>query len=165
MLSKEQILKSVNYDPLTGIFTRKTTSKYSLRNNGKEIKTTDKDGYIVFKINGKMFKAHRVAYFLIHGEWPNQVDHINRITSDNRAENIRCASQGQNNQNRKIAKNNTSGTVGVRLQKYGKWRAYIYHNKKSIYLGEYITFEEALSARMAAVKVMFTHASFPPAST
>lgn len=45
----------------------------------------DKDGYIVITIHRKLYKAGRLAWFYVHGRWPaGEIDHKNRIRSDNR---------------------------------------------------------------------------------
>ena len=49
----------------------------------------DKDGYLILKIKGKQFKAHRIAWLLNYGEFPKgEIDHINRCRTDNRIENL-----------------------------------------------------------------------------
>ena len=53
------------------------------------------------------------------------VDHINGNTLDNRLENLRLCNHQQNMYNRKTPKTNTSGHVGVSLNRVGNWRARI----------------------------------------
>jgi citrate synthase len=51
-------------------------------------------GYVVIKIDGKEYKAHRLAWLYVHGNHPeNQIDHANRNREDNRIKNIREATQ------------------------------------------------------------------------
>jgi hypothetical protein len=156
----------VRYDPTTGVFTRRSTSKWHARAEGREINTRDTDGYVVIRIDGVMYKAHRLAWMWMTGAMPAvTIDHANRQTADNRFINLREATTKQNNENRGRPKNNKSGIVGVRKMRYGKWRAYIYHNKQNLYLGEYDQQEHAIAARQQAVGRLFTHASAPPAAT
>lgn len=50
----------------------------------------DKDGYLIIKVKGKQFKAHRIVWFLHYGKFPlYEIDHINRNKLDNRIENLR----------------------------------------------------------------------------
>ena len=58
-------------------------------------------GYGRVKINGKSVLAHRLAWALHYGEWPDgAIDHINGIKTDNRLCNLRLATRAQNQQNR-----------------------------------------------------------------
>lgn len=54
----------------------------------------------------------------------DMTDHANGNTLDNRRENLRLATPGQNAHNRKTPVTNTTGYKGVRRYK-GKWCAYI----------------------------------------
>jgi hypothetical protein len=82
------------------------------------------------------------------------IDHINGNGLDNRKENLRICTNQENSFNHDISKNNTSGYTGVSLRKKsGKFRAYIHHNRKYNYLGDYITAEKAaLAYNAAAIK-------------
>jgi len=113
-----------------------------------------------------MYKAHRLAWMYVHGYMPvEQIDHINRVRNDNRISNLRLASQKQNNENKSLGRNNTSGVTGVTFQKnHGKWRAFIGHNNREIYLGEYDSFDEAFLVRKDAEAALYTHATTPPES-
>lgn len=62
-------------------------------------------GYVVVKVNGKKYRAHRVIWLWVYETWPTLgLDHINRVKSDNRMENLREVSQRENNQNRTLPK-------------------------------------------------------------
>lgn len=79
----------------------------------------DKDGYLIIKIKGRQFKAHRIVWFLCNGEFPNGViDHINRNRTDNRIENLRDVSQAENVKNTERKVNRDTGYVGIYLDKY-----------------------------------------------
>lgn len=83
-----------------------------------------------------------------------QVDHINHNKLDNRKENLRLATRGQNSQNRTKLSNNTSGYKGVSWHKYrNKWRSIIIYNKQYIYLGLFSNKKDAVTAyKHAAIK-------------
>lgn len=71
-------------------------------------------------------------------------DHINGNGLDNRKENLRACTNSQNQANRGMPINNTSGYKGVCWYKANrKWQAQIKINKKQIYLGRYSTKEQA----------------------
>lgn len=100
-------------------------------------------------IDGKNYLAHRLAWFYVYGEWPkNQIDHINRIKTDNRIFNLRDVDNSTNQHNNALRKHNTSGTTGVmNCKSRNCWGAQIYVNNKRIYLGIYKTKEDAILAR------------------
>lgn len=62
------------------------------------------------------------------------VDHINGDTLDNRKCNLRICTKGENNRNKKCAKNNNTGYKGVEI-KGGKYIAVIRSNRKLILIG------------------------------
>ena len=102
MITKEELLNNIEYNPETGKFFWKKTKQG--RNKDLSAGGKDKDGYIAICINGSQYKAHRLAWIIYHGFAPTeQIDHINKITSDNRICNLRLASQTENNCNQKIS--------------------------------------------------------------
>jgi len=60
-------------------------------------------------------KMHRAAWALFYGRWPTEIDHLNGNKTDNRIENLREVSRGENDQNRvwKWKPNATTGLPGV----------------------------------------------------
>lgn len=82
------------------------------------------------------------------------VDHINNTPLDNRRENLRLVRPIENNRNRRMNGNNTSGFRGVYwYTPYGKWVARINVVKKKIHLGYFTDKTEAAKAYdQAAVK-------------
>jgi len=111
---------------------------------GDEVGCDNGRGYLVTGINGKTYKVHRVIFLMHKGYLPKTLDHINGDRSDNRLENLRAVTRSQNQHNRKLNKNNTSGFKGVSWDTRRKtWRAYICLEGKRIYLGLFKTPEEA----------------------
>ena len=86
----ETLREVFSYDPETGALTWKVTQGPNAR-AGTPPGGLDYKGYIVFQLNGRNLKAHRVAWYMHHGADPGPllVDHINRNRSDNRAANLR----------------------------------------------------------------------------
>ena len=109
-------------------------------------------GYLRMKLNRKSYKAHRIAWLLTYGSWPvDQIDHINGNKKDNRLANLRNVSNRENSRNKKIYKNNTSGTIGVSFDKSKQgYVASIMINGKHKNLGVFKNKEEAIAARAAA---------------
>jgi hypothetical protein len=103
----------------------------------------DKNGYNIIGVNGKLIKRHRIIAScflgLDYNDPTQKIDHINRSTNDNRVENLRIVTNQQNGFNR--------GAKGYYFdKKRNKWVSKISLNKKTIYLGQYDTEEEAKQA-------------------
>ena len=82
------------------------------RKNGNG--SLDKDGYLIIKVKGKQFKAHRIVWLLHYGSFPkSEIDHINRIRTDNRIENLRESNRREQIANRDIKPNKDTGCIGV----------------------------------------------------
>ena len=145
-LTAARLREVMDYDPSTGIFTRRV-ARGPFR-AGQRAGTMSKKGYVSICIDGKIYKAHRLAILYVTGKWPNgDVDHRNRQKSDNREENLREATRQQNTQNLDVRVNNTSGCPGVGWHKAaGKWAARIGVANRRIHLGVFDTIEAAASA-------------------
>ena len=128
-------------------------------NVGDEVGCDNGRGYLVTRINDKVYRVHRVIFLMHKGYLPKTLDHVNGDRADNRIENLRAVTSSQNQYNRKLNKNNTSGYKGVYYhKKTAKFRARISHLNKNIYLGSYNTPEEADVAVRAAREKL--HGSF-----
>ena len=77
------------------------------------------------------------------------IDHRDGNGLNNTRNNLRKATQAQNNRNSRISKTNTSGFKGVSASGR-KWRAVIHMNDKQRYLGVFDTPEAAHDAYRAA---------------
>jgi len=160
-LTYERLHELLNYDPLTGVFTwKERINKDGKRNphNGKVAGSLHPSGYLYIRIDGKLYLAHRLAYFFVHGYMPeNEIDHKNQIKNDNEIKNLREASRICNMQNQKISTRNTSGITGVSWdKKRSKWEAQITKNNKQVNLGRFNNQLDAARARLAAEKEHFT---------
>ena len=104
------------------------------------------------RIHGLHFLAHRVAWALSYGHWPeNQIDHINGNPLDNRIGNLRDVSSSQNARNRRLSKANKSGVPGVFwLKDRNRWWAKIRHGGRNISLGRFACKDDAVRARKRA---------------
>lgn len=142
------------YEPETGkLFWRVTRSNRAVA--GTEAGTSDKDGYVNINTHGKVRKAHRIIWDMLHPEDTvkpdEQIDHINHVRNDNRPGNLRKVTSRGNRMNASLGERNTSSFVGVGWRSDRNcWRASITINRKQIALGCFDSFEEAVSARKAA---------------
>lgn len=142
-LTQEKLMSILDYDPLTGLFRwNKESCKRLVK--GAVAGTLD-NGYTMIGIDRKQYRAHRLAWVYVYGYMPTeQIDHINGLKTDNRIENLRLATHGQNCANRTLQSNNTSGYKGVCfIKSLGKWRARIGHDKRKIDIGFFETPEQA----------------------
>lgn len=118
---------------------------------GKEAGLIKSNGYRYVRAFGKDYQAHRVAWLLVRGEWPEQIDHRNRIRCDNRWPNLRDVTGLENHQNMSPYANNKSGTPGVHWCKtHRKWVAKITRLKRRRTLGHFIDIADAVRARLSA---------------
>ena len=104
-------------------------------------------GYARTSINGKIVRMHRL---LIGLENKFQIDHKNRVKLDNRILNLRESDHSINGFNKKIIKLGSSGVVGVRLTKQGKFSSRITKNNEEFYLGTFENKQDAINVRRKA---------------
>lgn len=141
-LTQQRLKELLDYDPETGLFTRKT--KVGGREIGSIAGSPNNEGYIVCRVDGARYKAHRLAFLFMTGKWPLSVDHINRSTGDNRWCNLRACDVARNNMNRNLQSNNSSGYRGVRWHKLTrKWVAAVGVSGKNKHLGYFDSKEAA----------------------
>lgn len=160
-LTREQVAERLNYDPDTGVFLWAISPCQRMK-AGDVAGGVNNEGYVNIEIKGRAYKAHRLAWLVVTGEWPRKhVDHINGRRDDNRFCNLREASRKENGQNRRLNKNNNSGHIGVYQNPNGTWRAQIKAGTQ-IYLGQFDTAEEAAAAYVEAKRRLHTFQPVAP---
>ena len=102
-------------------------------------------GYIQIQIGIKMYKVHRLIMMAFVGESDQQVDHINRIKTDNRFENLRYCTDSENQWNKESV-DNAKGYYWNR----NKWQSRIRINGKKKHLGCFDNEQEARQAYVDA---------------
>ena len=109
-------------------------------------------GYRQICIERKKHLIHRLIWCYHYGQMPTQIDHINGKRSDNRIENLRECTYGQNHGNKRMNRNNTSGFKGVFLDKRdGFWFVYVAHQ----YIGRSRSIKQAAAMYDKAAKKHF----------
>lgn len=112
------------------------------------------EGYIETTTNDNRFiSLHRLVMDAEEGE---VVDHKNHGSYDNRKRNLRKCSISQNQMNKKIQINNTSGVTGISwFPTRNTWVVRIGVNKKRIIIGYFKNFDDAIQARKQAEEKYF----------
>ena len=171
--SPDVLRQLLRYDPKTGLFLWKTRSKEFFNQpkggSGKSIEWNAAkwntryvgrpalikrhgNGYLCGSIFNRAALAHRVAWAIFYGEWPqNSIDHINGNKTDNRIANLRNVPHAGNMRNTKLHKTSSTGVVGVHWAKHmNKWSAEITYDGTKRHLGLFLEFDDAVNARRTA---------------
>lgn len=157
MITQEKLRNLLHYCPDTGLFTR-LISIVGIRRVGSIAGSVTHDGYITIGVDRSSYMAHRLAWFYTHGEWPNQIDHISGLKTDNRIINLRSVSSSENMKNKKIGSNNSSGVIGVSWVKArSMWKARISINGVNACLGLSVYKWDAICARKSAERIHGYH--------
>lgn len=123
-LTQKRLRELLDYAPDTGLFAWRTSRKGQPA-KGTIAGTVSGEGYLAVTIDYKTYLLHRLAWFYVHGVWPDdKLDHANGIRTDNRITNIRECNQQENARNRKTNKGSISGVSGVTWRR-GKWEVNI----------------------------------------
>ena len=141
----EDIREYLRYEDGKVYWTKKPSRKIRV---GAESKCISSNGYKIMQFKGKIYRVHRVVWFLVKDEQPPEMlDHINNNTLDNHIENLREVTPRQNSFNAKTSKLNKSGVKGVHWHKKNrKWVANISINNKTKNIGSFTELEEAEKA-------------------
>lgn len=98
-LKHSSLVEWLDYSAMTGEFRWRYPKGKS--GAGDVAGSETKFGYVVIGLCGASYFAHRLAWFYVHGVWPSiQIDHKNRIKTDNRIDNLRDVTAAINTQNR-----------------------------------------------------------------
>lgn len=109
------------------------------------------DGYHYVGFDYHELLAHRVIWLWKTGSWPTcQIDHEDRIRSNNKWKNLRQATNGQNGRN-SARINKATGIRGIDIRGK-KYRVRIHISGREVVVGRFISLEEAIKARQIASK-------------
>lgn len=172
MPSKEELDQVLKYDFETGEFRwrprplamfksgnsakRPRSAKHSCNQwnshfAGRPAASLKSDGYYYINHNNRAMLAHRVAYKIMTGNDPVEIDHIDGNRSNNKWSNLRNGTRSDNLRNLALRSTNTSGCHGVTFSKrQQKWTAHIW-------LGTFDSKEEAVAIRKHYEAVLGFH--------
>lgn len=147
----------LSYDPETGIF-RWLVNRPPNKTAGKEAGSPDDDGYLRIGIDRRRYRAHRLAWFYVHGVWPQmELDHKDTDRTNNRIANLREATRTVNQQNiRKSPAKASTLPMGVTMGTSAKnpYAAQISMGNRKVRIGSYASEQEAHEAYLAAKRQM-----------
>ena len=139
-MTQEELKQIISYNKYTGVITRLDRAN----SNG----SIDRYGYLIIKIKGKQYKAHRLAWLYEYGKFPDyNIDHINGIRDDNRIENLRSVSQSINAKERNFNKNKNTDEYGIYIDNATKNLIAKFTLKDGKQTLRFRTLEEAIEAR------------------
>lgn len=165
MLTQEALRSVLHYDPDTGVFTWR--AKIAQRQNvGDVAGFVCPEGYRRIKICRKQFKAHRLAWLYMTGELPPfEIDHRDRVRSNNVWTNLRKATHKQNQENRTTRRDSSSGFKGVLWSNRDQaWRTTICIGGRKRHIGTHGSLLEAVAQRIAAERKHCTHSPYREAA-
>lgn len=160
MITQNELKEELEYNPLNGEF-KWLHGKRGLRKGSIAGYLSPESGYIHVRLNKVLYRAHRLAWFYMTGEWSDDcMDHINHNRSDNRIDNLRCVSRSINQSNLSMNINNTSGITGVMWNKaLNKWHAQITTGGVKKHLGYHLDIKDAIESRQHAERMYGFHAN------
>ena len=153
-LTQKRLREVLSYDPCSGVFIwYDQYGKGKNQSSGSVAGHKNSKGYLCITVDGNIYKAHRLAWLYMTGEWPKEViDHKDTVKDNNKFDNLREATLSENAQNQiKPSRNNKSGRLGVTWdKKQEKWAATICINGKNRRLGRFHDPDVAHAAYLAA---------------
>lgn len=155
-LTADRLREILSYNPETGDFHCKVFRGANAQVGMKA--GCPEQGYVRIKIDGRLYRAHRLAWLYMTGKWPlYEIDHIDGTRANNRWVNLRDATKSQNLQNQKKAsKSSKTGILGVCKNGSG-FSAYIGLNGKQRYLGTFKTPEQAQEVYLMEKRAIHSH--------
>lgn len=160
-MTQEILHQYFNYDKNTGYLTWKVKYARKIVVGARAGSISPTHQHRVLRFMGELYAEHRVIWLYCNGVWPSgHIDHINHNEQDNRIENLRDVSQAENNMNNSKRRDNSSGIVGVWLNKLNSKKKYmseLHLQGKRVHYASHYTLEEAIAARKTAESVYGFH--------
>lgn len=132
LIDADRLKKIVHYDPETGEFTwlprtpdmfksgyrtaEGNCANWNARYAGTKAGAFDHYGRVQISVDDRLYKAHRLAWLYMTGEWPPEgleVDHRDVNHANNKWDNLRIATRIENSRNRPVRRDNKLGIKNV----------------------------------------------------
>lgn len=157
ILTQALLRQLLTYDAETGDFRWNVNRTNGVKAGDLAGTVNRSHGYVMICINDQRYRAHRLAWFYVHGDWPAfDLDHRDTDRTNNRMNNLRPTTDTMNTGNSRRYRNNTSGYKGVHWHKTKKaWFAHIRVDGKLVQIGRFIDPESAHAAYVAAAVAHF----------
>jgi len=149
-MNADYVKSRLEYDPETGIFrwrpievNRKQDKAWNTKYAGTRAGCISSGNHRVIGLDGTVFYAQRLAWLMVHGEWPKgEILHLNGKPADNRLRNLRDVSHKVITNNRK---NSTGLPEGI-FYNNGRsfFMAFLPWGSKQKYLGQFEKVETAV---------------------
>lgn len=154
MVTQTRLKELLEYNSETGDFFWKVSR--GGKTIGEKAGTLHNKGYIRLRLDMVYYYAHQLARLYVHGEFPTEIDHIDRNRANNIFNNLRITTRSQNRANSTNSIRNYNLPRGIEFGPGGKtYRPYIRVNKKLIHLGSFYSLEDAVEIRKKAIITHF----------
>lgn len=158
----------IDYDRLVEVFTLNWAGWLCNRFSRGRAKAGERAGYIDVHgyrrvvIDYKKYYEHHLVWFYVHGEWPDEIDHIDGDRANNAPANLRLCNRSLNNCNRSQRPTGESGLRGAYLDKRSlKWYSHIQFGGQVKHLGTFGSAKEANQAFEVAAEQLHGDFYFP----
>lgn len=146
MITHAELQNLLDYSPQTGLFTWRETRAHNAK-QGSIAGWRATNGYLWITVNDQRYLAHRLAWFYVHGVWPDaEIDHVDHDRLNNRLENLRRATSEENRRNSGKRRNGKHKWRGIYFRSPNCWYARITVSGKVIRIG---VFKDAADAAQA----------------
>jgi hypothetical protein len=151
VLTAARLKEVVHYDPTSGRFTMLVVARR--KRIGDEAGFRNPGGYLRITVDGQQYYSNRLAWLYMTGSWPPgrlEVDHRDTDPANDKWENLRLATRGQNviNRRRFSSRKLLKGTHRVG----NRFTAFVQADRKREYLGCFETEEKAHAAYCARAR-------------
>lgn len=146
MITQTKLKEIFTHDNITGNLRYRVKVRGTTRGIGDIAGKINNVGYRSIGINGREYLEHRLVFLYYNGYIPEQIDHINLNKLDNRLENLREATFSQNECNKAIRSDNTSGYKGI-VKTYRKDILVGYRAKVTITNGKQTTISKHFNVK------------------